>query len=77
MKKENIYKLLCFIAIILIIGFFIKLGIDYFNYDSYNNSIPFYVYILESGLKFMVPSVIIFVVSRIVNKKYNLSRKNK
>ena len=42
MKKENIYKILYAISIILIIGFAIILGIDYSKYDNINNSAPFY-----------------------------------
>ncbi len=71
MKKENIYKFLYVVSIFLIIVFCIRLGIDYFNYDTYNNSAPFYTYVLVNGLEFIVPSIIVFVVAKIVKKKYN------
>ncbi len=71
MKKENIYKFLYIVSIFLVIVFGIKLGIDYFNYDTYNNSVPFYTYILVNGLEFIVPSIIVFIVAKIVKKKNN------
>ena len=70
MKKENIYKFLYGISIFLIIAFVIILVIDYFKYDPYNNSAPFYVCILERGLEFILPSIIVFVVGIFCKKKY-------
>ena len=32
---------------------------------------PFYVRILERGLEFIVPSIIVFIVAKIVKKKYS------
>lgn len=58
MKKENIYKILYVISIILLSAFVIILGIDYFNYDKINNSAPFYAFILVRILEFVVPSII-------------------
>lgn len=55
MKKENIYKFLYVVSIFLVIGFAIRVGVDYFKYDSYNNFAPFYV----------------FIVAKITKKKYN------
>ncbi len=70
MKKENIYKFLYVIAILLIIGFGIRLGVDYFKYNTHNNSVPFYVFIIERLLEFLIPSIIVFVIARIVKKEY-------
>ncbi len=70
MKKENIYKFLYVIAMLLIIGFGIRLGVDYFKYDIHINSAPFYVFIIERVLEFLIPSIIVFVIARIVKKKY-------
>ena len=70
MKKENVYKVLYCVAIVLIILFGIRLGIDYLNYDAYNNYSPFYFCILERGLEFMIPSGIIFMTAKIVKKRY-------
>ena len=37
MKKENIYKFLYTISMLLILAFGIRLGVDYFKYDKINN----------------------------------------
>lgn len=70
MKKENIYKFLYIICIFLIIAFIIRLGIDFFKYDSINNSQPFYVYIIERVIEFIVPCIILFIIALIVKIKY-------
>lgn len=71
MKKENIYKLLYTVCIFLIIGFVIRLGADYFKYDHINGSSPFYTFIIERLVEFILPSIIVFVVGRIMKKKYS------
>lgn len=69
MKKRNIYKFLYLVSVFLIIGFGIRLGVDYFKYDSYSNSVPFYVIVIERAAEFIVPSIIIFIVAKFVKKK--------
>lgn len=69
MKKENVCKFLYIVSTFLIIVFTIKLGLDYFNYDTINNSAPFYIFILIRVLEFIVPSIIIFIIARMLNKK--------
>ena len=76
MKKENIYKLLYAISIFLIVIFFIRLGMDYYNYYNFNNSAPFYVHILERGLEFIIPSIIVFLVG-FFYKRYKNNKNNK
>ncbi len=71
MKKENIYKYLYAVSIFLIIGFAIRLGVDYFKYDEYSNSAPFYVFIIERVVEFIIPSIIVFIVAKIAKKKYD------
>lgn len=71
MKKENIYKLLYAICMILIIGFLVRLGADYFKYDSINNSAPFYAFIITRIVEFIIPSIIIFFVGKEIKKKYS------
>lgn len=70
MKKENIYKILYAISAILLIAFVIILGIDYFNYNEINNSAPFYAFILVRILEFVVPSIIIAIIAKVVKKKF-------
>lgn len=70
MKKENIYKFLYAVCIFLIIGFAVRLGVDYFKYDNTNNSAPFYAFITERAVEFIIPSIIVFIVGKVMKKKY-------
>lgn len=70
MKKENIYKILYAISAILLSTFVIILGIDYFNYDKINNSAPFSAFVLVRILEFVVPSIIIAIIAKVVKKKF-------
>lgn len=71
MKKENFYKLLYAVSMLLVAGFAIRLGADYFKYDNIHNSAPFYVFIIERTAEFIIPSIIVFIIAKIVKKKYN------
>lgn len=71
MKKENIYKILYAISIILIIGFAIILGIDYYKYDNINNSAPFYSFIIVRILEFIVLSIIVFTIGKVLKNKHS------
>lgn len=71
MKKENVYKFLYAVCIFLIIGFAIRLGVDYFKYDKINNSTPFYTFIIERMIEFLLPSIIVFIGGKIMKKKYS------
>lgn len=68
MKKENIYKFLYAVCIFLIVGFVIRLGADYFNAT---NSAPFYVFVIERAVEFIIPSIIVFIVGKVMKKKYS------
>lgn len=71
MKKENIYKILYMVCIFLIIGFGIRLGVDYFKYDRANNSAPFYTFVIERTIEFIVPSMIVFIIGKVMKRKYS------
>lgn len=71
MKKENIHKFIYIVGIFLVIGFAIRLGVDYFKYDSTNNSAPFYAFIIERVVEFIVPSMVLFIVGKVMKKKYS------
>ena len=71
MKKENIYKVLYVVSIFLVIGFVIRLGVDYFKYNNISNSAPFYAFIIERVIEFIIPSIIVFIVAKVVKKKYS------
>lgn len=68
--KENIYKILYVVSILLVVGFTIRFGVDIFRYDSYNSSAPLYAYALVRTVEFIVPSIICFVVALIVRKRH-------
>ena len=69
MKKENLYKVLYLLSIVLIIVFAIILVIDYKNYDAITNSAPFSADIFVRGLEFILPSFIIFIIGLVCKKK--------
>ena len=69
MKKEHIYKSLYVIAIIFILIFSITISIDYFNYDIYTNSAPFYTFVIVRCIEFLLPSIIFFTVGKFIKIK--------
>ena len=71
MKKENVYKILYAVSILLIIAFVIILGVDYLKYDNINNSAPFYVFIITRMIEFIIPSVVIFIIGTMTKMKYS------
>lgn len=71
MKRENIYKFLYIVSAFLLVGFAVRLGVDYYKYDSISNSAPFYVFIIERVIEFIIPSIIVYIVAKAVKKKYN------
>ncbi len=69
MKTKNIGTFLQTICILLIIGFAVRLGADYLKYDAATASVPFYSYIIERALEFILPSVIVFIAGKIAKEK--------
>lgn len=69
-EKGKYNQFLYAISILLIIGFAIRIGVDYYNYNTIHNSGPFYVFVIERMIEFMIPSIIFFVVAKITKKKY-------
>lgn len=63
---KNICKFLYTICTILIIGFIIRITVDYFKYNNVNNSAPFYLYIIIRTIEFIIPSIILFITSKII-----------
>ena len=74
MKKENYYKFLYVVSAFLILGFCIRLGVDGFRYETSGNSASFYFCIIERAVEFVLPSIIIFIVARILKKKYKFDK---
>ena len=71
MKKENWYRLLYTCSALLILGFFIRVGTDYVQYDTSGTSFPFNWFIVVRLVQFILPSVIIFIIGKVLKKKYN------
>lgn len=69
MKKENIYKFLYAACIMLIVGFVIRLG-AYYNFNV-TNSAPFYVFVIRRAVEFIIPSMLAFIVGKVMKKKYS------
>lgn len=69
MKKENIYKFLYIMCIFLTVGFVIRLGADY--YFNVTNSAPFYVFVIERTVEFIIPSLIVFIVGKVMKREYS------
>ena len=67
--KEKLSRLFLGLSLVFIIIFIIWLIIDYINYDSFSNSTPFYAYILIRSLEFILPSLILFIISIVLKKK--------
>lgn len=72
MKK--LYILLNIISLILIVCFGIMVIYDYINYDV-TTSFPFYAYIIYRSITFLIPSLILFIISRFIKKNYYIVKK--
>lgn len=68
MKKKDIYKLFYLTSILMLIGFFIRMGADYFKYNN-TNSAPFYLFLIERLLEFIIPSIIFYIIGKNLKKK--------
>ncbi len=68
-SKEIIGLILLFIALLLILLFLVVVDVDYLNW--YTNSSPFYLNVIVRSVEFLIPSLILIVVSVILlkNKK--------
>lgn len=70
MKKENYYKFMWVMSALLVLGFAIRLGVDYYKYDPITTSAPFYAYIIIRALEFILPSIIVFIVGIFCKRKF-------
>lgn len=70
MRKENTYKFLYAVALLMLMGFCVRLGADYYKYNDTINSAPFYAFVIERAIEFIIPCILCFVIARITKKKY-------
>ena len=66
--KKILYKSLLIVSVILIICFLIFIIKDYLNYNEFMSA-PFYVYIIARTLEFIIPSIMCFIISKIIKNK--------
>lgn len=52
MKRENVHKFPYGVSLLLAAGFCIRLGADYYRYNTAVTSAPFYVWVLERSIEF-------------------------
>lgn len=64
----RIDKFLNVVAVLLILGFVIRLGADYYKYQNTINFVPFYVFIIGRSIVFLLPSIICFIAAAYVKK---------
>lgn len=71
MKKENIYKVLYAVSICLIVAFVIMVIVDkYIYHNTPVISAPYYLFIIVRAAEFIIPSIIVFIIGKVLKKKY-------
>lgn len=69
MKKINSVKVCNVLSILLFLGFIMKTITDYSQYKSTLNSAPFYVWVVVNMIWFIVPAVVVLIVSIVIKNK--------
>lgn len=72
MIKQNIYKILYIISLLLFFVFIIILCVDYANYNPFETSAPFYAFVIIRLVEFVVPSILLLLIGKIIKKKYSI-----
>lgn len=67
MKEDSIYKIFYAMSIILLVLFVVMVDVDYLRYRMY--SAPFYIYVIIRAVEFAIPSLVVFVLARIMKRK--------
>ncbi len=66
--KKYISRVLYILIVLLCITFVVKTIVDYGNYTQ-ANSAPFYVFILVNAIVYLFPSIVAYVIARILTSK--------
>ena len=72
MKKiKRLDRFFMIIAFLLLTGFFVRLGCDYyFDYIRHPEySAPFYAWVLVRSLEFILPGIICFITAFVLNRR--------
>ena len=67
--KTIVCKILFCVSALLVASFLVFLGVDLYFYKSSFTSFPFYTFVIVRALEFLLPSLIIFVVTMILKRK--------
>ena len=71
------HKLLYGASALMLIGFFIHLAIDYYQYCHTLNSAPFWIWMVTDGLMWLIPAQIAFFAGYFAEKKNKNKEKTK
>lgn len=66
--KKKIIKICNLVDVILVIAFVVKSIFDYVHYNPIATSAPYYVNILVNAIYFLLPALLIFVLSLVLKK---------
>lgn len=72
-KKIIISLVLIFISLLLILGYVLILDIDYLHWYMYSS--PFYLNVIVRSLEFLLPAIILIIISIILIKKSKRNEK--
>lgn len=65
--KKLITLILMFIALIMILGYIIIIDVDYLHWYMYSS--PFYINVIIRSLEFLLPAIILIIISLILLKR--------
>ncbi len=69
MTGKKFYRFMLVISALLFIGFAIRLTVDYIKYDEVLTSFPFYAFVIERAVEFLLPSLVALTVGIIVRHR--------
>lgn len=73
MKKDKVWIFFIVLACLFIIGFAIRLCIDYFDLYEFGSS-PFWLYIAVRFVEFIIPAIASFIVGLVLKKKFAVKK---
>lgn len=70
MQFKKVCRFLYAVSALCIFAFVVCILVDIFKYDAVNNSAPFYVFIVQRVVVFLIPSIFFFLIGRLLKKAY-------
>ena len=71
------HKLLYGASILMVLGFFVHVAIDYHQYNNTLNSAPFWVWILTDATLWLIPAAIAAVAGYVAKKRLTKKENSK